>query len=158
MCVAQLGLPDGVKLLVTRAYQPERRLHAIARGLGTLLFGIVYAGRRAETLSIFGHNGHAADGTHVDVSVQVDGRTLRLLPLGAFTPLFLVKMAARRHAQVLADVRVALAAAGLEVHANPTEALQIHCDLRVALPDGALEGPRFGLDRGGDGLEGGARR
>lgn len=39
-----------------------------------------------KSMPSFGANGHDIDGRHIDVSVVLHGKRLRLLPLGVFTP------------------------------------------------------------------------
>jgi hypothetical protein len=129
LCKAQAILPPSVKLIVTRAYQPEKIMQRFLRTAGRVLFLLLYPARRGELSDIFGHNGHAADGTHVDVGIRHNGRQLSFLPLGVFTPEFLRKRREEQFSFAIAETRKALAAAGFRIHRNPTEASQIHCDL-----------------------------
>lgn len=80
--------------------------------------------------AIFGANGHDIDGRHVDVSLVLHGKRLRLLPLGVFTPPRWQDRRVAHHAEAVAQVKRSLQHCGFELHRNPTEALQIHCDYR----------------------------
>lgn len=93
------------------------------------LFRAVYFKRRAEIPEIFGANGHDVDGTHVDVSIRFNGRRLRFLRLGVFTPRAWQENAVRRYQPFVAIVKSTLREGGFHIHRNETESLQIHCDL-----------------------------
>lgn len=129
---AQALLPAGLRLLLTRGFEPRHsRLGSFRRGvraLGIALFRACYPHRHAEVGAIFGANGHDLDGRHVDVSLVVHGRRLRLLPLGVFTPPRWQQRRVARHAEAVARVKRSLQQCGFKLHHNPTEALQIHCD------------------------------
>ncbi len=128
---AQTFLPLNIKLVLTRGYQPEGTLLKKCRYGGARLFSFLYKKRRHEICEIFGHNGHAINGTHVDVAIDYNGERLSMLPYGVFTPLWMLTRARRRHQTVLEKVHTALIKAGFVIHKNPTEALQIHCDLHM---------------------------
>jgi hypothetical protein len=129
---AQAALPDAIELVLTRAYEPKSSglggARDAFRAAGILMFRWLYPGRRDEITEIFGANGHDVDGTHVDVSFRLDGRRVRMLPLGVFTPPAWQRRRARRCAPALAQVKAALRAQGFRIHPNATESLQIHCD------------------------------
>lgn len=128
----QALLPPTIQLLVTRGYEPGGgRLggfRTLSRRLGMAMFRICYPKRHAEVTDIFGSNGHDLDGRHVDVSIVLDGKRLRFLPLGVFTSLPLQQRRINRHASAISAVKQALLACGFQIHRNPTESLQIHCD------------------------------
>lgn len=129
----QARLPAQVRLILTRGYEaPHARLghlRTLFRGLGVGLFHAVYFRRRAEIPEIFGANGHDVDGTHVDVSIRVDGRRLRFLRLGVFTPRTWQDNAVKQYQPVVTVVKNTLRDCGFHIHRNETESLQIHCDL-----------------------------
>jgi len=129
----QRGLPVSVRLIVTRGYEPRCTRLGIARALframGVRLFTALYRTRGDEISDIFGGNGHDVDGTHVDVSIRLDGRRLRFLPLGVFTPGRVQTRRAAEFETTLLSVKNALLEKGFRIHKNPTESLQIHCDL-----------------------------
>lgn len=131
---AQAQLPPAIRLLLTRGYEPRRSglggFRTLSRWLGIRLFRTCYPQRHAEVEDIFGANGHDLDGGHVDVSIVLDGRRLRFLPLGVFTSLPWQQQRIARHADCLAAVKQALHDSGFDIHRNPTESLQIHCDVR----------------------------
>lgn len=130
----QLTLPESIRLIVTRGYEPRTSRLGVARTLfrsiGVRAFRTLFKTRRDEIADIFGANGHDLDGTHVDVSIRLNARRLRFLPLGVFTP---TNVQVRRSARYKADLhqaRTALTNGGFRIHANQTESLQIHCDFR----------------------------
>lgn len=129
---AQRQLPPTIQLLLTRGYEPGGgglgRFRGLSRRLGIALFRACYPRRHDEVAAIFGTNGHDLDGRHVDVSIVLDGRRLRLLPLGVFTSLPLQQRRIARHASAIHAVKQALLVCGFEIHPNATESLQIHCD------------------------------
>ena len=131
---AQAMLPDGLRLLLTRGFEPGRsRLGSFRRGvrwLGIALFRACYPQRHDEVDAIFGANGHDIDGRHIDVSLVLHGKRLRLLPVGVFTPPRWQDRRVARHAEAVARVKRSLQRCGFKLHHNPTEALQIHCDYR----------------------------
>ncbi|HCP9006080.1 TPA: hypothetical protein OF588_004432, partial [Escherichia coli] len=92
------------------------------------LFRACYPQRQDEVDAIFGANGHDIDGRHVDVSLVLHGERLRLLPLGVFTPPRWQHRRVARYAEPVARAKRSLQHCGFELHHNPTEALQIHCD------------------------------
>lgn len=122
----------GLTLVLTRGYEARgamiRIAHRAARMVGMALFCIVYPHRYGERTSIFSPNGHDRSGDCIDVSIHRRGATLSLLPFGVFTPLWMVRKAARTHQHELALAWSALRASGFAIHANPTEAMQIHCE------------------------------
>ena len=132
LLAAQHTLPAFIRLIVTRAYEPRRTQLGVARTLfrtlGISLFATLYHTRRDEMCEIFGANGHDIDGTHVDVSIRLNGRRLRFLPLGVFTPGWLQKNNEASFYRELECVKSALRKRGFHIHKNPTESLQIHCD------------------------------
>lgn len=129
----QLTLPASVRLIVTRGYEPSASRLGVARKLfrtiGVGVFGTLFRARRNEIADIFGANGHDEDGTHIDVSIRLRERRLRLLPLGVFTPTGLQDRLTARNAAALEQVKTALRKCGFRIHRNRTESLQIHCDL-----------------------------
>ncbi|MEG9860615.1 MULTISPECIES: hypothetical protein [Stenotrophomonas maltophilia group] len=131
---AQALLPAGLGLLVTRGFEPSHSwLGSFRRGvrwLGIAVFRACYPQRHDEVDAIFGANGHDIDGRHIDVSVVLHGKRLRLLPLDVFTPPRWQHRRTARHAEAIARVKRSLQHCGFELHHNPTEALQIHCDFR----------------------------
>ena len=127
--LAQTMLPATIRLILTRAYEPETRLQKGLRQLGAFIFACIFPSRRSEVTEIFGHNGHADDGTHVDVGVEEQGRRINLLPMGVMTPTAVQNWRSHKHRAVLAAVRSSLEAVGFRIHPNPTEAMQIHCDV-----------------------------
>lgn len=128
---AQSRLPSEIKIILTRAYQPERTLQKLVRAAGRFLFCVLYPMRRNEVNDIFGHNGHATDGTHVDIAINYKGNRLNLLPLSVFTPSFITRRRERLHMYAIFETKKALIDVGFRIHHNQTESLQIHCDLNL---------------------------
>lgn len=133
LLTAQDQLPAGIRLIVTRGYEPRASRLGISRKLfravGINFFRHVYKTRRNEVDEIFGTNGHDVDGNHIDVSVELNQHRLRFLPLGVFTSLAWQKRRTRKFEAELNKVKTALAGQGFCIHKNETESLQIHCDL-----------------------------
>ncbi|MBN5029528.1 hypothetical protein JY419_08860 [Stenotrophomonas maltophilia] len=131
---AQALLPAELRLLLTRGFEPRHSrlggFRRLVRRLGITLFRTCYPQRHDEVDAIFGANGHDIDGRHIDVSLVLRGKRLRLLPLGVFTPPRWQDRRVARHAEAVARVKHSLQHCGFELHHNPTEALQIHCDYR----------------------------
>ncbi|MDH0276373.1 hypothetical protein N7349_17660, partial [Stenotrophomonas sp. GD04089] len=129
---AQALLPTELRLLLTRGFESRHsRLGGFRRAvrrLGIAVFRTCYPQRRDEVDAIFGANGHDIDGRHVDISMVLHGQRLRLLPLGVFTPPNWQARRVSRHAWAVAQVKHSLQHCGFQLHPNPTEALQIHCD------------------------------
>jgi hypothetical protein len=125
--------PLRIQLVLTRGYEergPLNRLHGMARRVGAVCFRLLYPRRAGERFEIFSPNGHDHDGGNaIDVSVIHEGNRLSFLPWGVFTPYCVLSERKRRHEPVIAAVWAALQEAGFSIHPNPTEALQIHCDL-----------------------------
>jgi hypothetical protein len=65
----------------------------------------------------------------VYVAVEVSGTAQKLLPFGVFSTSNQVANIAKREEALLSRVYAALHFVGFRVHSNPTEALQIHCDM-----------------------------
>jgi hypothetical protein len=130
---AHAALPNGVCLVITRAYEPMGTKLASARivfrWLGIHLFCLCYSQRISEIEDLFGTNGHHTEGTHVDISIKLDGRRLRFLPLGVFTPGAWQRRRVKPVKPVLEMIKKTLVDASFTIHQNPTESLQIHCDL-----------------------------
>ncbi|HUA81266.1 MAG TPA: hypothetical protein VL997_12890 [Dyella sp.] len=124
----------GVVLVLTRGLESRGKLiriaHHLARIFGMALFGLVYPHRLREIRAIFSPNGHDRTGDCIDVGVAQHGRVLNLLPFGVFTPLWLIKKNRRVYQRELLQTWSALESAGFVIHANITEAMQIHCELR----------------------------
>lgn len=122
----------GLMLVLTRGYESRGRLirlaHRLARIAGMALFGLVYPHRSHEIRAIFSPNGHDRTGDCIDVGIARDGQTLVLLPLGVFTPRWLIQRRRHRYQRELAQAWSALESAGFTIHANLTEAMQIHCE------------------------------
>ena len=137
----QARLPAQIQLILTRGYEaPHARLghlRTLFRGLGVGLFRAVYFKRRAEIPEIFGANGHDVDGTHVDVSIRINGRRLRFLRLGVFTPRAWQENVVSQYQPFVAIVKNTLRDCGFRIHRNATESLQIHCDLIGSSPSRA---------------------
>lgn len=131
----QAQLPAEIVLILTRGYELRASNLGFARNqfraMGIAMFRLLYPGRGNEVTDIFGSNGHDIDGTHVDVSFRLNGRRVRLLPLGVFTPLSLQQRRVQRCASALAQIHAALIQEGFQIHRNTTESLQIHCDLNL---------------------------
>ena len=131
--IVQADLPAEICLILTRGYEPRASklgwLRKFSRIAGIFLFKFVYANRGDEVEDIFGSNGHDEDGTHLDVSLAVNGNRVRLLPLSVFTPISWQKRRAEKHLQSLEIVKSALVHTGFSIHRNKTESHQIHCDL-----------------------------
>ncbi|MEN9656559.1 MAG: hypothetical protein RL571_24 [Pseudomonadota bacterium] len=122
-------------MILTRGYDKKESQLGFAlnkfRALGIRAFRFCYSSRQGEIDAIFGSNGHGVDGTHIDVSFLLHVRHVRLLPLSVFTPLFWQKRRVERYALPLCQVKEAFITEGFKIHLNPTESLQIHCDLVV---------------------------
>lgn len=136
----QAELAGDVSLILTRAFEPRASglgwLRNCSRQLGIALFKLLYPKRRDELADIFGSNGHDVDGTHVDVSLAVQGRRLRFLPLSVFTPIAWQQRRMQQYLPFLVAATTALQRHGFQIHRNATESLQIHCDLRrTELPE-----------------------
>ncbi|WP_182512367.1 hypothetical protein [Rufibacter quisquiliarum] len=125
---AQALLPSNIQLVLTRAFQRESFFLKVARGGGAVLFGIIFPNRKGEILDIFGHNGHATDGRHLDVGVINCNSDIKLLPFGVFTPLKKIKELFESNKFVLNNVFDALEKSKFSIHKNYTECMQIHCD------------------------------
>lgn len=125
---AQALLPSSIQLVITRAYQAEGSIRKLFRTLGKYIFVGLYPARHAEADAIFGHNGHATDGNHIDVSLRHNGQLLHFLPLGVFTPLSILQYRAQHCSDIIKLAKETLATVGFRIHPNHTEALQIHCD------------------------------
>lgn len=136
----QARLPEHIRLILTRGYEQKASWIGFARkqfrALGIRAFRLIYSGRHNEIAAIFGSNGHDIDGTHIDISLRLSGRRVRLLPLGVFTPLFWQKHCVARFSDPLNQVKQALIHEGFRIHSNSTESLQIHCDLIPPHPPG----------------------
>lgn len=126
-------LPAEIRLIITRGYEPRASSVGAARKLfraiGIKLFRLVFRARKHEINDIFGANGHDVDGSHVDVSLALNQKRLRFLPLGVFTPIPWQNKRTRAHEADLQKVMTALMEHGFQIHRNQTESLQIHCDL-----------------------------
>lgn len=128
----RLLVPLRIQLVLTRGYEkrgPVNRLHWVTRQVGACCFRLLYPQRAEERFAIFSPNGHDHGGNAIDVSVIHEGRRLVLLPWGVFTPSATLREKKRRYETVLTAVWAALQQAGFSIHPNPTEALQIHCEL-----------------------------
>lgn len=130
----QTGLPSNIQLVITRGFEPGTSGLGFARRLfrrfGMFTFAVLYPRRRNEIDAIFESNGHDVDGTHIDLSICLSGRRIRLLPFGVFTPLWLQRQRSSRIIESLTIVQAAISHAGFDIHVNATERLQMHCDLR----------------------------
>ena len=125
-------MPLRLQLVLTRGYEergPLNWLHGAARRVGAGLFRLLYPRRAGERFEIFSPNGHDHGGNAIDVSVIHDGKRLSFLPWGVFTPYATLCKLRRQHEPAITAVWAALREAGFAIHPNPTEALQIHCDL-----------------------------
>ncbi|NBF03999.1 hypothetical protein GV819_17065 [Pseudomonas sp. Fl5BN2] len=131
----QSRLPRSVQLLVTRGYENRSSylgfFRSLSRWLGIKLFCLCYPQRKHELEDIFGSNGHDVDGSHVDVSIVLNGKRLRFLPLGVFTSLVCQERLKARYSAVVDEVKETLRQCGFEIHRNHTESLQIHCDYKA---------------------------
>ena len=131
--LAQAKLDSSIRLILTRGFEPgnliTRNLHNLFRKLGGWAFIIVFPGRRSERSEIFSSNGHEIDGRHVDVSIEQYGKIHKFLPCGVFSTCASVELAKVANCALLQDVQGALVECGFTIHSNPTESLQIHCDL-----------------------------
>jgi hypothetical protein len=125
---AQSILPSDIRLVITRAYQPEDLSMRFLRLIGAMVFKFIYPMRAAEIPEIFGHNGHALDGRHVDIGIEYKNKILKLLPFSVFTSLDVVINRSERYTQIIVEVQNALQECGFTIHSNKIEALQIHCD------------------------------
>lgn len=132
----QASLPREISLILTRGYEPPASslggLRKIARIAGIALFKTIYANRTNEIDDIFGANGHDVDGSHLDVSLAINGVRVRLLPLSVFTPMAWQQRRAAKCLPSLEIVKNALIQHGFSIHRNATESHQIHCDLSSA--------------------------
>lgn len=133
LLIVQHQLPAGVSLIVTRGYEPSASRigtsRKLFRAMGIGLFRLTYRMRHDEVGEIFGANGHDVDGNHIDVSIKLNGRRLRFLPLGVFTPPLWQEKRTRPYEAELNKVKTVLVDQGFCIHKNQTESLQIHCDL-----------------------------
>lgn len=133
LSVIQADLPSEISLILTRGYESRASklgwLRKLSRIAGIILFKFVYANRAGEVDDIFGSNGHDLDGTHLDVSIAINGKRVRLLPLGVFTPISWQRRRTEKYLQSIEIVKTALVKNGFSIHKNETEGHQIHCDL-----------------------------
>jgi hypothetical protein len=122
-----------IKLVLTRGYEKERvvfmYLHKLGRKVGATIFCILYPKRIHEVKSIFSTNGHESSGNCIDVSIIHKRNLLRLLPRGVLTSKSAIKSIQQINDHVLRRTYDALKSAGFLIHPNPTEAMQIHCEL-----------------------------
>jgi hypothetical protein len=125
---AQSTLPSSISLVITRAFQPQGVLLRIMRLIGALVFMVIYSHRKNEVKEIFGHNGHATNGKHIDIGIIYKGQELKMLPQSVFSSLKTISEINTTYGDILAIVQQALKTSGFEIHRNQTEALQIHCD------------------------------
>ena len=130
---AQSLLSPDLQLVLTRGLEPGgwllKRFHWLGRKLGASVFLILYPTRSHERAEIFSANGHDKDGNHLDVSIIHAGVQKRFLPFGVLTSSSLVDASKEAESVVLDTIYKALRSVGFSVHSNPTESLQIHCDL-----------------------------
>jgi hypothetical protein len=145
LCNAQQRIGRDTSLILKRGMEspdfPAVLFRKLLRFCGGGIFAVMYPCRARERLQIFTPNGHDRSGDHVDVGIWHAGAKLRLLPYGVFTPLWLVHRIEAKYRLVLSDVRSALEDAGLTIHSNRTEALQIHCDLNMPTKQPKLDRP-----------------
>ena len=131
--IVQADLPSEISLILTRGYEPRASqlgwLRKLSRAAGIVLFRSVYANRGNEVEDIFGSNGHDVDGTHLDISLAVNGKRVHLLPLSVFTPTSWQKRRVEKYSHSIRIVKNALVHNGFSIHRNETESHQIHCDL-----------------------------
>ncbi|MGE8392398.1 hypothetical protein HFV04_023875 [Pseudomonas sp. BIGb0427] len=131
---AQSTLPPDIELLLVRGYENKNShlgsFRTLSRWLGIKVFCACYPGRKDEVGEIFGANGHDVDGSHVDVSIVLKGKRLRLLPFGVFTSLTRQRARAAHYLVVIDRVKDALKQCGFDIHRNETESMQIHCDYK----------------------------
>lgn len=126
---------SGIVLILTRGQemdsQTKKVMRFVGRKIASCVFRVLHRQRSGEAGVIFSSNGHD-DGTgkHIDISVEVNDELLNLLPKGPFTSTHQMDVTKRQYSHILKTVYVALEATGFSIHNNPTEALQIHCDLR----------------------------
>lgn len=134
--IVQADLPGEIGLVLTRGYESPASnlgwLRKFSRIAGIVLFKFAYANRRNEVEDIFGSNGHDVDGTHLDVSLALNGNRVRLLPLSVFTPIPWQKRRVEKYSRTIEIVKNALVYHGFSIHRNETESHQIHCDLAAA--------------------------
>ncbi len=130
---AQSRLGAEAVLVLTRGYEPGgvmlRCLHSVCRVVASRLFRLLYPSRANQASEIFSPNGHDTDGTHVDVAVEIEGKVRKLLPLGVFSTSHQIATIVKREEALLRRIYGELNSVGFRVHVNPTEALQIHCDM-----------------------------
>ncbi len=122
---------ENVRLILTRGYETYYATTArkIPRMLGSFLFATIYPSRRNECAEIFSPNGHDESGDHVDVSIEISGRKLGLLPFGVWTSSERLDSIQEENNLILSNVWAALRKSGFQIHTNRTESFQIHCDL-----------------------------
>jgi hypothetical protein len=123
-----------IQLILTRGDELNvwvmRAARRIGRKVSALLFRVFYRERSQEANEIFSSNGHDdGTGNHIDLSIEVNGKHLKLLFYGAFTSVERIEETRKRYKGELTIVYDALKAAGFVIHNNAVEALQIHCDL-----------------------------
>ncbi|WP_241774741.1 hypothetical protein [Pseudomonas protegens] len=56
---------------------------------------------------------------------------MHFLPLGVFTPPARQEQRKARYSAVVEEVKATLGQCGFQIHRNPTESLQIHCDYKA---------------------------
>jgi len=113
---AQEKLPDNIQLVLTRGYQSKSWMLKIMRRAGALAFALLYSDRKTEIPEIFGHNGHATDGNHIDVSIRLNDQTLKLLPKSVFTSIATAENIMAMYSPVISKVKTALQECGFKIH------------------------------------------
>jgi len=130
---AQTFLTPNTQIILTRGFEPGGRLlrglHRLGRKIGGLIFVALYPRRAHERAEIFSANGHDQDGNHIDVSILREGFEMRLLPFGVMSSPSQVAATRQSKSTIIEKAYNALQSAGFQIHSNPTESLQIHCDL-----------------------------
>ena len=130
---AQTFLAPDTQFILTRGFEPGgwllRGLHRLGRKIGGLIFVALYPSRADERAEIFSANGHDQDGNHIDVGILREGIEMRFLPFGVMSSRSQVAANRQSESAIIERAYNALQSAGFQIHSNPTESLQIHCDL-----------------------------
>jgi len=117
----------GIAIVITRGFEEHGGIRRIMRFIGKCIFLVIYFRRRNSIGCLFGPNGHDVPGACADLAIRVLGRQIILLPLGVFTPLWVLNMRLKKYADVLIQVHSCLKKQGFVLHDDPIEAAQIHC-------------------------------
>ncbi len=122
---------DGIEIVLTRCCEDSRCfsryfLRRMLRAVGKTIFLLFYYQQRASMRFLFGENGHTQADAALDVALIVRGETIKLLPLGVFTPLRVIRRRVALHHYALFKAYTVFKEHGFVIHSDEREAAQIH--------------------------------